>query len=138
MSIRHLVSRFYFKFINEDPSGVTIEPLSGGLMNYCFRVSSSDHKHSVVLKHTEETAKVYFYYNFFFFLRACSLDFQAAHTHSGSTAGFGVCEYVVWGYVLLLGLMWSYAWVYDLDRHLVPTHLPREGFFYFPHYIDIV
>ena len=23
-------------------------------------------------------------------------------------------------------------------RHPVPTHLPRQGFFYFPHYIDIV
>ena len=67
MSLSHLVSQFYFKFINEDPSGVTIESLSGGLMNYCFRVSSSDRKHSVVLKHTEETAKVYFCYNWNFF-----------------------------------------------------------------------
>ena len=58
MSLRCLVSPFDFKFINDDPSGVTIEPLSGGLMNYCFRVSSSDQKHSVVLKHTEETSKV--------------------------------------------------------------------------------
>ena len=47
------------------------------------------------------------------FIHVYGLDFQAAHTHSGSTAGLGVCEYVVCGYVLLLGLMWSYAWVYD-------------------------
>ena len=39
----------------------------------------------------------------FAFLLACSLDFQAAQTHSGSTAGFGVCEYVVCGYVFAAG-----------------------------------
>ena len=37
---------------------MTIEPLSGGLANYCYRVSSKDHEHSVVLKYGEETMKV--------------------------------------------------------------------------------
>ena len=30
------------------------------------------------------------------------------------------------------------AVLFVLGRHPVPTHLPRQGFFYFPHYIDIV
>ena len=49
------------------------------------------------------TSRCCFWFLSFPFLRACSLDLQAAHTHSGSTAGFGVCEYVVCGYVFAAG-----------------------------------
>ena len=46
------------QFINDDPDGVKIETLTGGVVNYCFRISSDDEKSSVVLKHSENVAKV--------------------------------------------------------------------------------
>ena len=36
-----------------------IEEVTGGLINYCLRVSSNDGKSSVVLKHAKDTAKVF-------------------------------------------------------------------------------
>ena len=36
-----------------------IEEVTGGLVNYCLRVSSKDGKSSVVLKHAKDRAKVF-------------------------------------------------------------------------------
>ena len=55
---------------------------------------------------------------------------------TGAVCGF--LRFEVWACCgLMCGAMHIHVLVFG-DRHPVPTHLPRQGFFYFPRYIDIV
>ena len=53
-----------------------IEEVTGGLINYCLRVSSKDGKSSIVLKHAKDTAKVLF---IFLETEICDPNYQSRH-----------------------------------------------------------